>query len=49
MLQKFNPEQYIALAQLMAAQYATSGQPTRLLEMYLSVFTTQRVKAGEVC
>lgn len=46
--QKFNPEQYNALADLMAKQYAATGQPTRLLEMYLSVFTTQRVKAGEV-
>ena len=46
--QVFNPERYLALAQVMAKVYAASGQPTQLLECYLSVFTTQKVALGGV-
>ena len=44
----FNPERFLALAGLMAKQYASTGQPTRLLETYLSVFTSQRASFGDV-
>lgn len=35
----FQPEQYGALAQLLAKQYFSSGEPTSLLETYLAAFT----------
>lgn len=36
----FNPERYGALLRVLVPKYAASGDPTSVLEGYLSIFTT---------
>lgn len=36
----FNPEKYEALLKILSYQYVSTGDPSRILEGYLSVFTT---------
>jgi hypothetical protein len=36
----FNPEKYAALLQILVDQYAATGEPTSILQAYLSVYTT---------
>jgi hypothetical protein len=43
----FNPEKYLALAKLMSAIYSATGDPAKLLQCHLGVFTKNQYDGGK--
>lgn len=44
----YNPEKYEAMINILIEQYLTTGDPTKLLEGYLSVYTTGKFSKGKL-